>query len=57
MTTKRWIAIIVASVLLVVSIGINTLSYIFSRDVAGLFEELAARHLWAIVKLIIEEGR
>ena len=43
MTTKRWIAIIVASALLVVSIGINTLSLHFLQEtVAGLFEELAA---------------
>ena len=56
MTTKRWIAIIVASVLLAVSIGINTLSYIFSKDVAGLFEELAAPSSMGYGQLIIEEG-
>jgi protease IV len=56
MTTKRWIAIIVASALLVVSIGINTLSYIFSKDVAGIFEELAATSSTGYGQLIIEEG-
>jgi protease-4 len=56
MTTKRWIAIIVASALLVVSIGINTLSYIFSKDVAGIFEELAETSSTGYGQLIIEEG-
>lgn len=56
MTTKRWIAIIAASILLVVSIGINTLSYIFSKDVAGLFEELAAPSSMGYGQLVIEEG-
>ncbi len=41
MTTKRWIAIIAASVLLVVSIGINTLSYVFTRDFTSFFDEVA----------------
>lgn len=41
MTTKRWVAIITASVLLVVSIGINTLSYVFTRDFSSLFDEMA----------------
>ncbi|AOV07219.1 signal peptide peptidase SppA [Sporosarcina ureilytica] len=41
MTAKRWIAIIAASVLLLVSIGINTLSYFFTRDFSGFLEEMA----------------
>ena len=55
MTTKRWVAIIVASVLVFVSIGINTLSYIFTRDVSGLFEEFTASSA-GYGQLVIEEG-
>lgn len=43
MTTKRWVAIIAAAVLLFVSIGINTLSYIFTRDFNSLFDEIASQ--------------
>lgn len=42
MTTKRWIAIITASILLIVSIGINSLSYLFTRDFNSLFDEMAS---------------
>lgn len=41
MTTKRWIAIIAAAALLFVSIGVNTLSYIFTRDFNSIFEDIA----------------
>lgn len=40
MNTKRWIAVVVAAVLLMVSIGVSTLSFIFTRDFAGLVDEL-----------------
>lgn len=40
MTAKRWIAIIAASVLLIVSVGINTLSYFFTRDFTGFLDEM-----------------
>ena len=39
MTTKRWIALISAVVLVVVSIGINSLSYVFTRDFSALLDE------------------
>ena len=42
MTMKRWIAIIVAAALIFVSVGINSLSYIFTRDFNGFFEEMMA---------------
>lgn len=42
MTTKRWVAIITAAILLVVSIGVNSLSYLFTRDFSGLFDEMAS---------------
>lgn len=41
MTAKRWIAIIAASTLLIVSIGINTLSYLFTSDISSIFDEMA----------------
>ncbi len=42
MTTKRWVAIISAAVLLVVSIGVNALSYVFTRDFSSIFDEMAS---------------
>ncbi|MEZ7170660.1 signal peptide peptidase SppA [Sporosarcina sp. OR05] len=42
MAMKRWIAIIVATVLIFISIGINALSYIFTRDFNSIFEEMTA---------------
>ena len=42
MTMKRWIAIIVAAALVFVSVGINSISYIFTRDFNGFFEEMMA---------------
>lgn len=56
MTTKRWIAIVVASTLLVVSIGINSLSYLFTRDFSGFLEEMAATTSSGYSESIIEEG-
>lgn len=41
MTIKRWIAIVIAATLLAVSLGINTISYLFSKDVAGMFDDIA----------------
>ena len=54
MTTKRWVAIIVASTLLLVSVGINSLSYFFTRDFTGLIEEMSATSDY--VEEIIEDG-
>ncbi len=42
MTMKRWIAIIVAAMLIFVSIGVNSLSYIFTKNFDGFFEEMMA---------------
>lgn len=42
MTTKRWIAIVVASILLLVSIGINTLSYLFTQDLSSTLDKMVA---------------
>lgn len=56
MTMKRWIAIIAAAVLIFVSIGINALSYIFTRDVNGFFEEIMATSSLGYSEIILEEG-
>ena len=56
MTTKRWIAIFVATTLLVVSIGVNTLSYFFTRDFSGFLDEMASTSLSGYGETIIEEG-
>ena len=39
---KRWIAVIVAAALIFVSVGVNSLSYIFTRDFNSLFEDALA---------------
>lgn len=41
MTTKRWIAIIAAAVLVFVSIGVNLFSYKFTSDTSKLMDQLA----------------
>ncbi len=41
MTTKRWIAIIAASVLVFVSLGVNLFSYKFTSDTSKLMDQLA----------------
>ena len=57
MTMKRWIAIIVAAVLVFVSVGINSLSYIFTRDFNGFFDEMMATSSAGYGEAIIEEGK
>ena len=56
MTMKRWIAIIVAAALIFVSVGINSLSYIFTRDFNGFFDEMMATSSSGYEETIIEEG-
>lgn len=41
MTAKRWIAILAAATLLIVSIGINALSFLFTRDLSSIFDDMA----------------
>ncbi len=57
MTMKRWIAIIVAAALIFVSIGVNSLSYIFTRDFNGFFEEMTATSSTGYNETILEEGK
>ena len=56
MTTKRWVAIIVAATLLVVSIGINTLSYFFSQDFSGMMDDFAETSTTDFDETVIEKG-
>ncbi|MBE1554391.1 signal peptide peptidase SppA [Sporosarcina limicola] len=55
MTMKRWIAIIVAAALIFVSVGVNSLSYIFTRNINGFFEEMMAMSS-GYSETVIEEG-
>lgn len=56
MTMKRWIAIIVTAALVFVSIGVNSLSYIFTRDFNSFFEEMLATSTSGYSENILEEG-
>ncbi|MBD7984311.1 signal peptide peptidase SppA [Sporosarcina sp. Sa2YVA2] len=55
MPIKRVIAIIVASVLVFISVGVNSLSYIFTRDFNSMFENLTAANT-GYEELVIEQG-
>lgn len=55
MAMKRWIAIIVATVLIFISIGINSLSYIFTRDFNLIFEEMTASGV-GYNEVVVEPG-
>ncbi|KXH87180.1 signal peptide peptidase SppA [Sporosarcina sp. HYO08] len=55
MNMKRWIAIIVAAALVFVSVGINSLSYFFTRDYSGFFEDMMASSA-GYTEAVIEEG-
>src|SRR5690606_9869217 len=56
MAMKRWIAVIVAAVLIFISIGINSLSYLFTRDFSGFMEEMAAGTT-GYSEVVIEQGK
>lgn len=56
MTMKRWIALFVAAALLLVSVGINSLSYFFTRDFSKFVDELASTSLTEYSETIIEQG-
>ncbi|QTD41420.1 signal peptide peptidase SppA [Sporosarcina sp. Te-1] len=55
MNSKRWIAIIAATALIVVSIGINSLSYIFTRDFSSFWNNFNDPYM--ITEYVMEEGR
>lgn len=56
MSMKRWIAIIAAATLLVVSIGVNSLSYLFTRDFSSLLDEMASASPSGYGEKVIESG-
>ncbi|MGG0644761.1 signal peptide peptidase SppA [Sporosarcina gallistercoris] len=56
MSTKRWIALISAAALVVVSIGVNSLSYIFTRDFNALFEDSFAIGTATYEETVLDQG-
>lgn len=56
MTTKRWIALISAAALVIVSIGVNSLSYFFTRDFSALLEDNFAVGGPAFEESVLESG-
>ncbi|WP_342510651.1 signal peptide peptidase SppA [Sporosarcina sp. FSL K6-1522] len=56
MTMKRWIAIIVAAALVFVSVGVNSISYIFTRDFNSVFEDMMATSS-GYNEMVLEEGK
>ncbi|TQR08450.1 signal peptide peptidase SppA [Psychrobacillus soli] len=56
MNMKRWLAILGASVLLVISIGVNTMSSIFSKDWTAMLDEFAAVSSAEFFETVLEEG-
>ncbi|MFC4409788.1 signal peptide peptidase SppA [Chungangia koreensis] len=55
MNLKRWIALGVAALLLVISIGVNTLSSMLSSDFTSIFEEMMATSNTAS-EYVVEDG-
>ncbi|MFJ7934847.1 signal peptide peptidase SppA [Sporosarcina sp. NPDC096371] len=56
MTMKRWIAIIIAATLIFVSVGVNSLSYIFTKDVSGFFEKAMSTQS-GYGEVVLEQGK
>ncbi|TQR18444.1 signal peptide peptidase SppA [Psychrobacillus vulpis] len=56
MNMKRWFAILGASILLVISIGVNTLSSAFSTDWTSLMDEFASISSSEFYETVLEEG-
>ncbi|WP_194841174.1 S49 family peptidase, partial [Sporosarcina cascadiensis] len=55
MTAKRWIAVAVAATLIFVSIGINTMSWFFTRDWNNLLNEITAVEQ-DVQETVVEDG-
>lgn len=55
MTAKRWIAVVVAATLIFVSIGINTMSWFFTRDWNNLLNEITAIDQ-ELQETVVEDG-
>lgn len=56
MTAKRWIALVCAAALVIVSIGVNSLSYLFTRDFSSMFEENFALNGPMYEESVLENG-
>lgn len=56
MNMKRWFAILGASILLVISIFVNTLSAVFSTDWTSLMDEFASISNSDFYETVLEEG-
>lgn len=56
MNVKRWTALIIAGVLLVFSLGINTIFAIFKSDLFGNFDSLMAGDNLSVMETVIENG-
>ncbi len=56
MNTKRWFAILGASILLVISLGVNTMSSIFSKDWTTMLDEFAAVSSADFYETVLEDG-
>ncbi|MDM5229890.1 signal peptide peptidase SppA [Lysinibacillus pakistanensis] len=56
MNVKRWTALIIAGVLLVFSLGINTVFAIFKSDLFGNFDSLMAGDNLSVMETVIENG-
>lgn len=55
MNAKRWIAVAVAAALIAVSIGINAMSWVFTRDWNSLLNDIAATDQ-EVQETIVEDG-
>ena len=56
MNVKRWIAVAVVAVLVVVSIGVNTLSFAFTRDMSSFMDAIAEEASSTSAVDVIEKG-
>ncbi|MER2191076.1 MAG: signal peptide peptidase SppA [Solibacillus sp.] len=56
MNTKRWVALIIAAVLLFFSIGINSIITIFSADFTSSFESMMGTTETTLSENVVEEG-
>jgi len=56
MNVKRWTALIIAGVLLVFSLGINTVFAIFKSDFFGNFDSIMAGNDLSVMETVIENG-
>lgn len=56
MNTKRWVALIIAAVLLFFSIGINSIIAIFKADFTSSFESVLGSTETVVLENVVEEG-